>query len=76
MQCLGQESAYQEYPPRSDERFGAHGRLAPPAPEQPRMQKFTESYIVSYAKIKAALGVEEMPVDAREGLRRTIESFK
>lgn len=30
----------------------------------------------SNAKIKKALGVERMPVEAREGLRRTLEAFK
>ena len=41
-----------------------------------RLQKLTENYVSSNAKIKKALGVEEMPVDAREGLKRTLESFK
>lgn len=41
-----------------------------------RLRKLTENYVSSNAKIKAALGVEKMPVDAREGLRRTIESFR
>ena len=41
-----------------------------------RMQKLTENYISSNAKIKAALGVEKMPVEAREGLKVTLESFK
>ena len=41
-----------------------------------RMQKLTENYISSNAKIKAALGGDRMPVDAREGLKRTLESFK
>ena len=40
-----------------------------------RLQKLTENYVSSNAKIKAALGVEKMPVDAREGLQRTLESF-
>ena len=40
-----------------------------------RLQKLTENYISSNAKIKAALGINNMPVDARSGLRRTIESF-
>jgi nucleoside-diphosphate-sugar epimerase len=40
-----------------------------------RLRKLTENYVSSNAKIKAALGVERMPVDAREGLRRTLESF-
>ncbi len=41
-----------------------------------RLQKLTENYVSSNAKIKKALGVEKMPVGAREGLRRTLESFK
>lgn len=41
-----------------------------------RLRKLTENYISSNAKIKKALGVEKMPVDAREGLKRTLESFK
>ncbi|UKK56831.1 NAD-dependent epimerase/dehydratase family protein [Prevotella communis] len=41
-----------------------------------RLRKLTENYISSNAKIKKALGVEKMPVDAREGLQRTLESFK
>lgn len=40
-----------------------------------RMQKLTESYVVSNAKIKAALGMTEMPVGAKDGLRETIKSF-
>lgn len=40
-----------------------------------RLRKLTENYISSNAKIKAALGVERMPVEAREGLRRTLEAF-
>ncbi len=43
---------------------------------QERLQKLTENYISSNAKIKAALGVDKMPVNAREGLRTTLESFK
>ena len=41
-----------------------------------RLRKLTENYISSNAKIKAALGVEKMPVDAREGLKVTLQSFK
>jgi nucleoside-diphosphate-sugar epimerase len=41
-----------------------------------RLRKLTENYISSNAKIKAALGVERMPVDARTGLRRTLEAFR
>ena len=41
-----------------------------------RLRKLTENYISSNAKIKNALGVEKMPVDARSGLQSTLESFK
>lgn len=41
-----------------------------------RLRKLTENYISSNAKIKKALGVEKMPVDARKGLKVTLESFR
>lgn len=41
-----------------------------------RMQKLTENYVVSNAKIKKALGIDRMPVSAKDGLFSTIESFK
>lgn len=40
-----------------------------------RLRKLTEDYVSSNAKIKKALGVEKMPVNAREGLKVTLESF-
>jgi nucleoside-diphosphate-sugar epimerase len=40
-----------------------------------RLHKLTESYVVSNQKIKMALG-QELPVKAKEGLRKTILSFK
>lgn len=40
-----------------------------------RLQKLTESYVVDNSKIKAALQIS-FPVDARSGLKRTIQSFK
>lgn len=41
-----------------------------------RLRKLTENYISSNAKIKAALGVDRMPVDAHEGLKRTLDTFR
>lgn len=41
-----------------------------------RLRKLTENYISSNEKIKKALGVEKLPVDAREGLQMTLASFK
>lgn len=40
-----------------------------------RLQKLTENYVSSNAKIKKALGVEKLPVRAKDGLRDTIKSF-
>ncbi|MCM1400934.1 MAG: NAD-dependent epimerase/dehydratase family protein [Bacteroides sp.] len=40
-----------------------------------RLNKLTENYVVSNAKIKRALDIEKMPVDARDGLTATIKSF-
>lgn len=39
-----------------------------------RLQKLTESYVVSNAKIKEALG-KPLPVSSKEGLMRTFKSF-
>ena len=41
-----------------------------------RLRKLTENYISSNEKIKKALGVEKMPVDARKGLMLTLDSFR
>lgn len=41
-----------------------------------RLRKLTENYISSNEKIKEALGVGKMPVDARTGLQTTLKSFK
>lgn len=41
-----------------------------------RLQKLTESYVSSNDKIKRALGIDKMPMEARVGLQRTLESFK
>ena len=41
-----------------------------------RLQKLTEDYVSSNAKIKAALGVEQLPVRAKDGLYKTIRSFE
>lgn len=41
-----------------------------------RLNKLTESYVVSNAKIKHALGIEKLPLTAKEGLEKTIRSFR
>ena len=62
--------------PKGLVRFAARtGDLLHLPLDSERLRKLTENYISSNRKIKAALGVEEMPVRAEEGLRRTIENF-
>ena len=41
-----------------------------------RLRKLTENYVVSNAKIKVALGIDKMPVTAKEGLMKTVLSFE
>ena len=40
-----------------------------------RLRKLTENYVVSNEKIKTALGIEQMPVRAADGIMKTIKSF-
>ena len=40
-----------------------------------RLKKLTESYVVSNKKLKTALGIEKMPVNAEDGMRKTLRSF-
>lgn len=43
---------------------------------QERLRKLTENYVSSNDKIKKALGITNLPVQAKDGLIRTIQSFK
>ncbi|NDP22476.1 MAG: NAD-dependent epimerase/dehydratase family protein [Paludibacter sp.] len=41
-----------------------------------RLQKLTENYVVSNLKLKKALKLDRMPVQAKDGFRKTIKSFE
>lgn len=41
-----------------------------------RLQKLTENYAASNDKLKKAIGIDCMPLDAVEGLAKTLDSFK
>jgi nucleoside-diphosphate-sugar epimerase len=41
-----------------------------------RLQKLTESYVVSNRKLKLALGIQKMPVEAEEGIKNTLTSMQ
>ena len=40
-----------------------------------RLQKLTENYVVSNAKVKKVLGVSKFPISAHDGIIKTIQSF-
>lgn len=42
---------------------------------QERLYKLTENYVSSNQKIKKALGIEKLPVDARSGLQKSIKAM-
>jgi nucleoside-diphosphate-sugar epimerase len=41
-----------------------------------RLQKLTESYVVSNEKLKKALEIKMMPTTAKDGMLKTLESFR
>ncbi len=52
------------------------GDILPLPLNSERLKKLTESYVVSNKKIKKALGIDSLPTSTREGLIKTILSFK
>lgn len=54
---------------------GKVGDVLPLPLNSERLKKLTESYVVSNAKIKQALGIDKLPLTAKEGLEKTIKSF-
>lgn len=52
------------------------GDILPLPLNSERLKKLTESYIVSNLKIKNSLEIEKLPTNAREGLLKTIMSFR
>lgn len=63
--------------PKSFIKFGAKiGDLLHLPLNTFRLNKLTENYVVSNEKIKRALNIERMPVEARDGLTKTIQSFQ
>lgn len=52
------------------------GNMLPLPLNEKRLEKLTENYLVCNKKIKKALNIEKMPVSAREGMIKTLESFR
>lgn len=75
-EALGKKAHIWRIPRAFMEAFAKLGGLLhlPLNPE--RLQKLTENYVSSNAKIKRALGIEKLPVRAKDGLYKTILSFQ
>ena len=41
-----------------------------------RLEKLNEDYVVSNEKLKKALGIERMPISAKEGMVNTLKDFE
>lgn len=52
------------------------GDILPLPLNSERLKKLTESYVVSNRKIKKALGIDTLPTSTKDGLIKTILSFK
>lgn len=52
------------------------GDIVPFPLNSSRLKKMTGNLMVSNQKIKSALGIEKLPLSAKEGLEKTIKSFK
>lgn len=75
-EAMGKKAHIWRIPRSFMEAFAKLGGLLhlPLNPE--RLQKLTENYVSSNAKIKKALGIEKLPVRAKDGLYKTIKSFE
>ncbi len=75
-ESLGRKSRIWHLPKGLMQKLAALGSLFHLPLNTERLQKLTENYVVSNSKIKKALGIERMPISAKEGLIRTLKSFK
>jgi len=55
--------------------FANLGNIIPFPLNTERLQKLTESYVVSNKKLKKALGIKSMPISAKEGMRKSLVLF-
>lgn len=74
-EVLGRKPHIWRLSKRGMEGCAAVGTLLHLPLNKERLRKLTENYVVSNAKIKAALGIDRMPVRAADGVRKTIRSF-
>ena len=75
-ESLGKKARIWHLPKGLMQRLAALGGVLHLPLNTERLQKLTENYVVSNSKIKKALGIDRMPVSAKEGLIRTLKSFQ
>ena len=52
------------------------GNILPLPLNEERLEKLTEDYLVSNEKLNKALGIERMPISAKEGMVNTLKDFE
>ncbi|MCR9132584.1 MAG: NAD-dependent epimerase/dehydratase family protein [bacterium] len=52
------------------------GNVLPIPLNEERLEKLTENYLVTNEKIKKELDIESMPISAKVGMRKTLQSFE
>jgi len=75
-ESLGRKSRIWHLPKGLMQRLAVFGSVFKLPLNSERLQKLTENFVVSNSKIKKALGIVQMPISAKEGLFRTLKSFK
>lgn len=72
---LGKKVSLWKIPSNLIKNVGKVGDILPLPLNSERLKKLTESYVVSNAKVKTSLGIDKLPLTAKEGLEITIKSF-
>lgn len=74
-ETLGEKSKFVSIPVGLIKTVVKIGDFLPLPLNSERLRKLTESYVVSNKKIKLALGIDQLPLTAKQGLQVTIQSF-
>lgn len=75
-ESVGKKSHLWNFPRRLINTIASVGDTLHLPLNKQRLQKLTENYVVSNQKIKNALGIRQMPISARKGMKKTLDSFK
>jgi len=73
---LGNKGRLLSIPPIFIQFIAKIGDVIPFPLNSERLKKLTESYLVSNDKIKKGLNIDKLPLSTKDGLEKTIRSFK